>query len=50
MTEPKRPASEYDGTHISKDVRAKLSEQIPEIANRIREVADTDKSTPPASS
>jgi hypothetical protein len=39
-----RPASTYDNSHISTDVRADLAKLGPEKAQRIRDVADTDKS------
>jgi hypothetical protein len=47
MSKPDRPASQYDSSHISKDVRADLTKLGPEKAQRVRDVADADKSPTP---
>jgi hypothetical protein len=40
-----QPSSQPDdGSHISKEVRAALKDQPPEIAEGVRRVADADKS------
>jgi hypothetical protein len=40
MSNPNRPASNFDGSHISDDVRARLNELDPELAAGVRRVAD----------
>ena len=44
MSKPNRPASKYDASHISEDERASLATLDPEKAQRVRDVADADKS------
>jgi hypothetical protein len=46
MTNPDRPAAHYDDSHISKGIRDDLSKLGPEKAQRVRDVADADKSPP----
>jgi len=46
MAKESRPASRYDDSHISKDIRSDLAKLGPEKAQRVRDVADADKSPP----